>query len=56
MNIQRHNKTKKAYKKINALLLWLNKHFPEDVKTQPADCYKFIEAEDFLTEKAHKHP
>ena len=48
------NKTEKAYKKIKNLQKWLNKHFPDILPMEPMDDYKFIEAEDLLSEEARR--
>ena len=54
MRMQRKNKYEKAYQKIKSLQRWLNKNFPETLPMEPMEDYKFIEAEDFLSEEARR--
>ena len=48
------DKEKQALKKIKALQRFLNKHFPDAEYMEPMAEYKFVEAEDFLTEEANR--
>jgi len=54
MGLFNTNKEQKALQKIKKLQMWLNRHFPEELPMEPMDDYKFIEAEDFLTEEARR--
>tara|TARA_R110002020_G_scaffold58834_5_gene161168 strand:- start:7823 stop:8014 length:192 start_codon:yes stop_codon:yes gene_type:complete len=46
------NKEKQALKKIKNLQKFLNKYFPETLPEEKPDRFKFVEAEDFLSEEA----
>jgi len=48
------NMEEKAFAKIKRLQKWLNKHFPDTQYMEPMTDYKFVEAEDFLSEEARR--
>ena len=54
MGLFNKNKEQKALQKIKKLQVWLNRHFPEELPMEPMADYKFVEAEDFLTEEARR--
>tara|TARA_Y100000590_G_C15739745_1_gene1019816 strand:- start:599 stop:790 length:192 start_codon:yes stop_codon:yes gene_type:complete len=54
MGLFNTNNEQKALQKIKKLQKWLNKHFPDTEYMEPMAEYKFVEAEDFLTEEARR--
>ena len=54
MGICNTNNEQKALQKIKKLQKWLNKHLPNTEYMEPMAEYKFVEAEDFLTEEARR--
>ena len=54
MWFNKRNKERVALKRIKSLQQWLNKNFPETLPEETMIDYKFVEAEDFLTEEARR--
>jgi len=54
MWFNKRNKEREALKRIKSLQQWLNKNFPETLPEETMIDYKFVEAEDFLTEEARR--
>ena len=54
MWFNKRNKEHVALKRIKSLQQWLNKNFPETLPAETMNDYKFVEAEDFLTEEARR--